>query len=253
MKYLVKTYTNTLSIEETQRIYEEEITDSLGNRMPYRLTFNGNGLPLIIILHGHGSNSRSTFFNKSGWNVLAPLDKYGHNCNGSWWLGEHGDFFVRDLLQELIKNIKSACSSHHVFFYGSSMGGYGAILHGILSAATAVYANVPQTYLLGSGYHKVQLKNFDSISNTVHFIENDLSKIINTKHPDDVPLFFICDNRFSFDNYLGEQTFRFITACVNEKINFHLEVLPQKGHSKNHGINEVIELFKKYTEVDFNE
>ena len=31
-----------------------------------------------------------------------------------------------------------------LFIYGSSMGGYGAILHGVKLNATAIYANVPQ-------------------------------------------------------------------------------------------------------------
>lgn len=217
-------------------------------KLPYRLTMDSDiRSPTLIILHGHGSNEKPTNFKKNGWNVLAPLDQYGKNGRGCWWLGEDNNFFIRDALQDLIKKLKNdRIINGDIYFYGSSMGGYGAILHGILCGAKGVYANVPQIKLIGSSYHQdVQRGNFDAISNSSDFIENDLSNLLN-RNPSSIPLFFICENRFSYLNYLKEQSNSFVNECIERDINFHYEVLPKKGHDKNLGINQVVDLFEKY-------
>jgi hypothetical protein len=220
--------------------------------LPYRLTLDRKGgAPTLIILHGHGNNHKATNFKRDGWNIIAPLDQYGEAGKGSWWLGENKEFFVRDALQSLIKSLKETQTiGDDIYFYGSSMGGYGAILHGILCGAKAVYANVPQIKLIGSSYHQeVQRSNFDAISNSSDFIENDLSNLLN-RNSSPIPLFFICENRYSYFNYLKEQSNSFVNECIEKDINFHYEVLPKKGHDKNLGINQVVDLFEKYSFVD---
>ncbi|MEY8198353.1 MAG: sialidase family protein [Colwellia sp.] len=225
---------------------------SKGCEIPYRYVSSGkSNAPTLVILHGHGSNERPTKFFRSGWNILAPLDKYGNNRDGCWWLGENGDFFLRDGLQELISECKDkGLIDGELFYYGSSMGGYGAILHGILSGARAVYANVPQIKLLGTSYHaEVQKSNFDMISPTPLFVENDLTNYISKlKNQDLKPVFFICENRYSFDGYLKENSQYFINSCIDNDVSFHYEVLPKSGNDKNLGLNQVVELFDKYIE-----
>src|SRR5690606_15804942 len=105
--------------------------------------------PLVVILHGHSKNPRASRYRNPDWNVLCPIDNFGWKGYGSWFIGEGGDFFWLDAMPLLIRKVYSG---EHIYFCGSSMGGYGAILHGCRMKAQAVYANIAQTQLLGSTY-----------------------------------------------------------------------------------------------------
>ena len=222
----------------------------------YRFTpskTNPMGAPLFIILHGHGARA-ATRFQKEDWNVLAPIDHFGYEGKGCWWLGEDGDFFVKDLLQKLIKEIsqKYQCEDN-IYFYGSSMGGYGAILHGILSQARAVYANVPQIRLLDTIYSNRMMKRyFSTIYSDNITIENDLVNFLDYREKKDMlPVFYLCENSISrkggYENYLQEHTDYFVEKCKKFNIKLHLELLPKSGHDKNYGLGEVLEKFERFT------
>lgn len=62
---------------------------------------------LLVILHGHGANKSFAKYHDEEWDILCPLDIYGTEGLGCWWLGENGDFFVYRLLQELILQLKA--------------------------------------------------------------------------------------------------------------------------------------------------
>jgi hypothetical protein len=238
------------------------IADETGRKLTYRLNLceQPYGKPLLVILHGHNANM--TKFSYENWNVLSPHDCFGYNNEGSWWLGENGDFFVKDLLQILIKEIASKYQSqNNIYFYGSSMGGYGAILHGILSNAKAVYANVPQIHLIGSNYFKFYLtKNINNAfgkNNPDNYIENNLINMIEKYYKKINTVFFLCENmlntnNIAYDNYLQEHTLSFATKCINLQQPIHLELLPQSGHTKNYGLKEVIQKFERILKKDIN-
>ena len=232
----------------------ESISDDSGHTLFYRLNLQENpkDLPLLVVLHDH--ESTATKFIYDGWNVLAPLDNFGYLGKGSWWLGENGNFFLRDLLQKLIKevSIKYNCENN-IYFYGSSMGGYGAILHGILSNARAVYANVPQIKFFNSTYFKLNLtKNANTIFNKNEDlpIENNLLDVLDKYKSRKLPIFFLCENMIQdsrvYNNYLQEHTMAFANKCIENKIKIHLELLPQSGHTKNYGLKEVLKKFEKF-------
>ena len=56
---------------------------------------------------------------------------------------------IRDFIKvwTLINVLCTEMQSSNLYFWGSSMGGYGAIVHGFELNATAVYAHIPQTKL----------------------------------------------------------------------------------------------------------
>jgi len=214
---------------------------------------NSFNAPLLVILHGHGTKL-ATKFQRDGWNVLSPVDHFGYEGNGCWWLGENGDFFVKELLQKLIKQKASEYNSeNNIYFYGSSMGGYGAILHGILCGARAIYANVPQIKLLGTNYSENSSirKSFEYIfgNNTLEFKENNLLNWLDSERK--FPVFYLCENiieeKASLSNYLKEHTLSFLNQCYKYQIKSHFEILPQEGHTKNYGIKEVIDKFMRFT------
>lgn len=238
---------NKINIEHLSQISDEMHT------LFYRFTpasFNPEGAPLLIILHGHGTKS-ATKFQHENWNVLTPVDHFGYKGDGCWWLGEEGDFFVARLLQKLIQEIvKEYQCENNIYFYGSSMGGYGAIYHGILANARAIYANVPQVKFFPSRYFKTFKKNGEYIFNMKESlpIENNLLNMLNIK--DKFPVFYlcenVCENKNHLEGYLKEHTLAFLNKCYEYQIKTHVEILPQEGHTKNYGIGEVLEKFIKF-------
>ena len=170
------------------------IEDDQKRKLFYRFTpasFISNFVPLIVVLHDVGGVG-ATHFEYKMWNVLTPIDDFGYENRGSCWLGEKGDFFVKDLLQELIHEIAQEYECEdHIYLYGNGMGGFGAMLHGMLCHANAVYAKSPQIRLLERNDIAHDKKQFyDSIFGENIFKERDLSNFLNVKN--DLPIFFLC-------------------------------------------------------------
>lgn len=76
-------------------------------------------------------------------------------------------------------------SDKGLFFWGSSMGGYGALLHGILLNAKAIYVNIPQIKLLKSTYSEKSMKKFFEpiFGNDENSIFNDVTNFLNILSP----------------------------------------------------------------------
>jgi len=203
------------------------IEDDNGRKLYYRFTpaaFISNFAPLLVLLHNE-EKPEANHFEYKMWNVLTPIDNFAYDNSASCWLGEKGDFFVKDLLQELIKQIadKYECEDH-IYLYGNSMGGYGAILHGILCKANAVYAHAPH----------IRLENTDDTGSK----EYDLSHCLNPK--DHFPIFYLCDNRES-------ETAYFVDACKKHNIEVHLDFCPKSGDDENHTLKKVLDMFSRVT------
>lgn len=205
--------------------------------------------PTLVILHGHGNYppARAVY---SDWNVFNPLDNYGVDGYGSWWLGEGGErntiaLFDAALEAALLK-VTQDLESARIFIYGSSMGGFGALLHGTRVGALGVYANVPQVKLLNTTYSDLGMKKYfrpiftSDEGDEYNDIENILSKA--THHP----LYFLCENRFGQENYLREHCLSLVDFFNKNKINYHLEIIPTSGHNKNRKLSEVKKLFETY-------
>jgi hypothetical protein len=204
--------------------------------------------PIIFILHGHGYAQAPSAFRSENWNVVCPMDRFGVDGLGSWFLGEYGNFFWLKAIPVILDQVRQKTGQGRVHFWGSSMGGYAAILHGHRVGAKAVYANVPQTRLLGSSYSENGMKKyFEPIFGDAHESEfNDLTKVIiqrtRTKY-------FLCFNQLEGrGSYVTEQCFPFISQLQSLRQPYYLEIRPIDAHGKNHGVGEVIALFNKYGE-----
>tara|TARA_B100001093_G_scaffold481561_1_gene512401 strand:+ start:205 stop:942 length:738 start_codon:yes stop_codon:yes gene_type:complete len=210
---------------------------------------NPESAPTLIILHGHGNYppARAVY---SDWNVFNPLDNFGFNGLGSWWLGENGVKFTLELfdlaLEQALESIGQTISTSKLFIYGSSMGGYGAILHGTRIGALGVYANVPQIVLLNSTYSKLGMKKYfrPIFTSDQGDDYNDLRQIL--AEVDNHPLYFLCENRFGQENYLQEQCMTFVNFLTDLELNYHLEIIPKEGHNKNRRLSEVKKMFEQY-------
>ena len=89
---------------------------------------------------------------------------------------------------------------------------------------------------------KRQMKTFSFYS----FLRVFLSKYTHQ------PMYFLCENRFGQENYMQEQCMSFINFLNENKLNYHLEIIPKEGHSKNRKLSEVKQLFQKYCMDDSN-
>lgn len=198
--------------------------------------------PLFVHLHGHTVNPRPSKFRDPEWNVLCPVDNFGVKGAGCWYLGEDGDTFWLRAMPALIKHVYSG---ERIYFAGSSMGGYGAILHGILNTARGVYANIPQTWLLGSSYAENGMKRyFEPIFGEQGDLKyNDLKNFV-TK---DIPTTFLLSGiRYDKEHYLEEQTFPFLTQMAKFGVNFSNEIWLGDGHILTHAVPEIAEKFRSH-------
>lgn len=68
-----------------------------GKELTYRFSpaLFPKGAPILVIFSAWGTKVPSKF-NDPRWNVISFVDTFGIDGNGSAYLGEKGDFFVRD-------------------------------------------------------------------------------------------------------------------------------------------------------------
>lgn len=226
---------------------QQEIFEWNGRSIEYYLAAAAaQDRPILVILHGHGYGAIPAKFRSPSWNVLCPMDRFGNGGLGSWYLGEQGDLFWLGAMSEIIRKVRERVGIGRIYFWGSSMGGYGALLHGYRNGASAIYANIPQTILLGSAYSDGGMRKyfepiFGSDGESSSF--NDLRNIYLSRSRMAV---FLCFNQLERANYLNEQCMPFISHLHAMRQRFYLEVRPLDGHGKNHGISETLRLFSLY-------
>jgi len=197
------------------------------------------------LFDGHGYVDQPSQFRSKNWNVVCPIDNFGEKSFGSWFLGEKGNLFWLKIMPKIIAEVRERTGNGRLYFWGSSMGGYAAIVHGRLNMATAIYANVPQTYLLGSKYANGGMKQYFSpiFGKEVINKYNDLKELFDTRSR---TKYFLCFNQLESNGYLEEQCLAFVAHLQTLRQKFYLEIRPLDTHGKNHGVSEAIALFKKY-------
>lgn len=223
----------------TDRAYS--VFDIGGRSISYSFTPAArDGMPLVVILHGHSKTPAASRYRHPDWNVLCPVDNFGFGGFGSWYLGEGGDYFWLEAMPALINHVHAG---QQIYFCGSSMGGYGAILHGSRLGARGVYANIAQTRLLGSTYSEKQgMRRFFAqiFGEDVDPPYNDLRSVLR----DDLPTSFILSGlRWDKPGYIEEQTLPFLEALCGRGINFQSELRFGSGHGMTYTMAEAIELF----------
>ena len=181
------------------------IEDVNKRKLFYRFTpaaITSNFVPLVVVLQNDETTEDINFEYKM-WNMLTPV--YTSDENEYSWF--------KDLLQALIEKIAedNECEEH-IYLYGTESGAYGAILHGILSRANAVFAQTP---LLDS---------------------SDISNLLNSK--DSYPIFYLC----------ASETKVFTDACKKHEIKCHQDFCPEpKKDDEKHILKEVLDMFERMT------
>lgn len=233
----------------SENIYEGYIENTQKKRLPFQVKVGNKNITnrALIVLHGHGANKNFAKFSSDEWLVICPLDKYGEGGHGSWWLGENGEVFVLDLLQSLIRYLKDVFSFEKLFFWGSSMGGYGAILHGVLAQADAVYAHMPQVKLRGTNYTDGNNAKFYkpmlSSSHVLNYYYDDLSKYLLRINNKNMPVIFLSQNVFDYHKYIKQHFYPLLDVLDAKSSAFQVEMNLSKGHKLFKSIAQAVEMF----------
>lgn len=229
--------------KSTENEVQGVVHDRENRKLPFVFRRGKNNFKkrLLIILHGHGANKNFAKYQHDEWDVLCPLDIYGRDGLGCWWLGEEGDFFVYNLLQTLINKVQKDNKHQEIFFWGSSMGGYGAILHGIAMKANAVYAHMPQVKLRGTEYTDgINKKYYEGI-----FAENkfysDLINLIKKEADTSGPVFFLSQNIFDYPFYIEQHFLPLVNILLSKNMACEVSMNLKNGHVLHENIFETVE------------
>ena len=211
------------------------ITDAAGHAMPYawRPATDPANAPFVVVLHGaQGGKAAPNPARDPNWNVLVPLDQYGPNGDGSWWVGERGDDFTLQLLHRLVRGKRRGTrSTRPLYVVGGSMGGYGALLHGMLLGARAVSA---------VSFQSILSRHENSIMQ--HVLPSPYERLANVlRNTDHRPMFFLGFNRF--DHYFDGHFPPFLAACVETGANFAADIRPVSGHTFGRSFAQSLALF----------
>lgn len=235
----------TLQVKDN--IIEKEISDGI-YRMPFEIKVGKKSKEkrALFILHGHGANKKYARFYDDEWIIISPLDIYGTEGFGSWWLGEKGNFFTFRLLQELVSRVREEYNIQQVFFWGSSMGGYGAILHGTICKADAIYAHMPQVKLIGTDYTDgINSKFYLPIFNTEKSQYKSLLDFLINVDKKESPVYFLSQNVFDYPNYVAQHFIPLIEILDSKGLAYSVEMNLEQGHKVFRNIASTVDnIFK---------
>lgn len=263
-----------------------ELVDGNGRRLPFALVpaAKPKESPLLVAFHGWtgGLNVERNFDTlitpayvdqyPENWNILIPQDRYGFGRCGSWWLGEKGDFFLLLLLDGMIRLAGNTCGFNgDIYTYGISMGGFGAILHGLRWKARAICANVPQIRLLDTELTERNARmlkavfgaeDFDRLRRREDRDERlaalsryaDVTSFLDGGLPKSrKPTFLLAQSRYDISpNYAREHCFYLVDKLLTQDFNFDLRVFPEFGHKEYVGVLEALRWFEDKREAILN-
>jgi hypothetical protein len=205
------------------------------------------GAPVLLLLHSLHAFPREypgIAEAASKMIVVQPWDHFGFEQHGSWWLGEDGEFFMLGLIDALIAKVRSRYpASRGLYTAGSSMGGFGALLHGLRLCADGIYSEVPTINL------------FEAFGDSPPFIEAVFGSGGERAMGDLIAQFGaaarlpgrinLVHNRWelSRENDLRfRHSMAFVDLLVERGADFYLEVPPTIGHSYIYPLDVIAEL-----------
>lgn len=162
-----------------------------GKKLKYILKKFKNSDELIISFSGFPGEGNKAKYNyiktlsKVSKNQIFILDDFGFQSAGSYYLGEKGEYFLENVIEELIQSIKKSLGIKKIYTIGSSKGGWASIYYGILLKAQLVVSGAPQyyigDYLNTNEYHKKILEGIvgeEVCQSKIEMLNNKLPNLI---------------------------------------------------------------------------
>ncbi|MGE3842013.1 MAG: hypothetical protein AB7I50_10535 [Vicinamibacterales bacterium] len=154
-------------------LWRHRIDDGRGHELTYhfRPALAPSRAPLLVVFHDRRTHpgTEPADGDECGidpaWNVLFPQDRFGLERGGSWWLGENGDFFMVDLVGRMLAETwqRYGIDLKALYAWGDGMGGFGALLHGLLAGARMICVSSPQVCLLGTRWSASALPELEAV------------------------------------------------------------------------------------------
>lgn len=196
---------------------------------------------LVVLFHGHDAFLHLGPVRAwDDFDLLAPWDTFGWQRRGSWFWGEKGVPFVEGLVQALIASRRPEGAP--LFCMGSSMGGFGALWHGIKFGARGVYAMCPQVDLAA----KIEDFGADNRNNPYLYLKGedqgppDLLAMAEAQA--DLPPLFLIQNQFDHVNLFADHAWKLLDCYNRKRAWYGLRVHPSLGHGGD-GKQEEAEMF----------
>ncbi len=238
------------------------IEDDNGHRLPYhsKLADDPENAPILVSFHGwlirhrqYQTSAHTQPFTRNDWNYITPQDRYGLARGGCWYLGENGDFFFIKLIDRLIESLRQQGLHGPLYFHGTSMGGFGALLHGLRLGVKAVCVSVPQVRLLGTELHQEWTRAIEAVfgkASSDKVIYSDVTHFINTDSPQDNPVIFITQSAMDVHrHYVQEQALYLANKLADAGTCFYLKIVPEQAHIEYVKPDQAIALFDEYSDA----
>jgi hypothetical protein len=187
---------------------------------------------LAVLFHGHDAFLHMGPL--SPWrqfDVLAPWDTFGYKRQGSWFWGEKGQPFVEALVQDLIQRHLARAPGLPWFATGASMGGFGALWHGLKFGASGIYAQCPQIDLA----RKIEDFGRDEPTNPYRHLLGpesdglpDILALAASRH--DLPPLFLIQNQHDHINPFAEHAWKLLEIYNSKSAWYGLRIHPSVGH-----------------------
>lgn len=159
-----------------------------------------------------------------------PLPQYKEPM-GSWFISPNGELSLDILAKKIIK-LKEQIGVKEVIFYGSSMGGYAAIILASLVIGAKAVSECPQLYLKKHPGSRFVLENI--LCNSVSISDIEPLAFVGKNSPKHIRL--ICS---VFDRHYAEHILPFIDdvkASCEEEVSFNitLQAYVSSDYKKGH-------------------
>lgn len=185
---------------------------------------------LVVVFHGH--NAHLHLGPESPWeqfDLLVPWDTFGWNRQGSWFWGEKGEGFVETMVQALIRERRG--DGQAWFCMGSSMGGFGALLHGIKYGCDGIYAMMPQIDLRA----KIVEYGADNRDNPYGYLQGETLESVPdvlsiASQQDELPPLFLVQNQYDPVNPFAAHGFKLLDVYNEKRGWYGVRVYPAIGH-----------------------
>ena len=202
---------------------------------------------LIVLFHGHNAYLHmGPMVALDYFDVLAPWDTFGARRQGSWFWGERGDNFVELLIQGLIQEYRGKRPEIPWFCTGGSMGGFGALYHGIKYGCNGIYVIHPQVDLRQKVVDYQTKKSFSSYHT---LCGDDLQQVPNVTEvvlqQATVPPLFLVQHQYDTVNYFAEHGFKLIEAYNELNGWYSLRIFPSAGHKSDGSFAEAQLFFSR--------
>lgn len=242
---IIKKILSLIKIEILKLKYEHRTSDE----RPLKYMFFPENSPYLIVTFSgfsrKGVGARYNYINsfqKIKANKIFILDNYGPDgVEGSYYLGEKGDFFLDKAVGALIEKIakEKGISKDHIITAGSSKGGYAALYQALKNNYGYSIVGAPQIYL-ADYLQKVKMEYIDYImgDHKIETCEKMNRLIINFLSPSTATKIYI--HISTRDHHYQNHILPFIKELEKYEIFYELD----KESYENHG--DVGEYYKNY-------